>query len=148
LRSARARRDERVVVAVSLDIDEPLMLLPLPVVPLPIVLLVVPLLVVGDDPVVPVAVPVEGVVPVPVAVLPVVPLPVEPAVGPEVVVLLLGVPEAPPWPVALVPEPPPWLLAPVPVPVPEPDWASTPPHASAAAAERARILKVCLMRYS
>ena len=141
----------------SFDIDEPLMLLPLPLVPpdielLPVVpLLCEPLPLVGppfaeggtppavepvavEPAVPPVAVPVERVVPapVPVAVLPVVP--VLPAVGPEVVELLLGVPEAPPWPPALVPEP-----------VPVPDWASAPPHARAAAAERARILKVCLM---
>src|SRR5439155_2179558 len=66
--------------------------------------------------------------------------PVLPAFGPEVDVLLLGEPDAPPWPPALVPDP-------VPVP-PAPPCAKTPPHASAAAAERARILKVCLMHYS
>jgi hypothetical protein len=135
LRSARARRDERVVVAVSLDVDG-LMLLPVPVEPLPIVddpVVPVPVPVVEDPVVPPVAVPLERVVPVSVAVLPVVP--VWPAVGPEVVVLLLGEPEAPPWPLALVPEPVPELL----------DCASAPPQASAAAAERARILKVCLM---
>ena len=51
---------------------------------------------------------------------------VEPVLG----VLLLGAPEAPP--------PPP------------PDWATTRPvpQARAAAAERARILKACLMRIS
>ena len=102
-----------------------------PVVPVPLVEPVVPVVEPVVEPVVPVAVPVERVVPVPVAVLPVVP--VWPAVGPDVVGLLLGEPEAPPWPPALVPEP---VL---------PDCANAPPQANAAAAERARILKVCLM---
>jgi len=149
LRSARARRVERVVVVVSLFIDE-LLMLPLPVEPVAL-LSVVPLGIEGE-PVVPVPiedVPVVGdplvvpvvervvlpllVVPLVAPVVPVVPVapvvPVVPAFGPELVVLLLGAPEAPPWP---------------PVPV----CASAPPHAIAAAAERARILKVCLMGYS
>jgi len=142
LRSARARRVERVVVVVSLFIDE-LLMLPLPVEPVA-VLSVVPLGI-EDEPVVPVpiedvpvvvdplVVPVVERVVLPLLVVPlVVPVvPVVPAFGPELVVLLLGAPEAPPWP-------------PVPVPV----CASAPPHAIAAAAERARILKVCLMGYS
>jgi len=113
-------------------------MLPLPVEPVAL-LSVVPLGI-EDEPVVPVPVVVDPlVVPVvervvlPLLVVPlVVPVvPVVPAFGPELVVLLLGAPEAPPWP-------------PVPVPV----CASAPPHAIAAAAERARILKVCLMGYS
>jgi hypothetical protein len=141
LRSARARRDERVLVVVSLfDIDEPFMLLPLliellPVVPLPVDELVepepvpvigvlppvVPELVeeplvpepvvpepvvpepVVPEPVVPAVLPLERVVLLPIDELPVVP--VLPACGPEVEVLLLGEPEAPPCPLALVPEP-------------------------------------------
>ena len=124
---------------VSLFIDE-LLMLPLPVEPVA-VLSVVPLGI-EDEPVVPVpiedvpvvvdplVVPVVERVVLPLLVVPLV-VPVVPAFGPELVVLLLGAPEAPPWP-------------PVPVPV----CASAPPHAIAAAAERARILKVCLMGYS
>jgi homeobox protein ESX1 len=98
-----------------------------PVAPVP----VVP--VAGEPLVVPVAVPVERVV-LPLLIEPlVVPVePVVPAFGPELWVLLLGEPEAPPWP---------------PAPA-EPVCARAPPHAIAAAAERARILRVCLMGYS
>jgi hypothetical protein len=180
LRSARERRDERVEVDVSFDIDEPLMLLLLfielpdvpvpelvelpvllvplvdpvellpvvsvPLVPVPVELLpVVPVPLLVDDPVVPpVAVPLERFVPLLFIELPVEPVdPVVPAFGPEVEVLLLGEPDAPPWP------PPALVPAPVPVPpAPPVPCARAPPHASAAAAESARILKVCLMRYS
>jgi hypothetical protein len=167
LRSARARREERVDVVVSLDIVDELLMLLLSVALLPVDP-VLPLLVVSRValPVVPAPYDVvpDDVVPVPVADEPVAPVPlvdeplvapvavplervvllgllidplevpvepVVPAFGPELVVLLLGEPEAPPWP-------------PPPVPV----CASAPPHAIAAAAERARILKVCLMGYS
>jgi len=84
---------------------------------------------VGDEPlVVPVAVPVERVVLLFIEPLVV---PVAPGLGAVLWALLVGEPEAPPWP-----------------PLVEPVCASAPPHASAAAAERARILKVCLMGYS
>lgn len=145
MRSARARRVER--VAVSFDIDEPVVLLSL-FIELPVVLLPVEAAPVVAEPLVPLriellpvepvlvdepgALPLERFVLLPVSVLlPVVPM--LPACGPEVEVLLLGEPEAPPWPL---------------VPVPVPPWAKAPPHASAAAAERARILKVCLMHDS
>jgi hypothetical protein len=150
LRSARARRDERVVV-VSFDIVDELLLfmllsvavLPvepavlLLVVPVALLVLVVPdegvsLLIVDEPLVVPVAVPLERVVLLLLIEPLVVPVePVVPAFGPEFWVLLLGEPDAPP-------------CAP---PVP-PVWASAPPHAIAAAAERASSLKVCLMGYS
>ena len=71
---------------------------------------------------------------------PVVPVPdgfVEPALGPEVGVLLLGEPEAAPWPPPLVPEP-----------VPDCARAKPPPQDKAAAAAMARILEVFLMRFS
>jgi hypothetical protein len=137
---------ERVLVVVSLfDIDESLALLPFVIELLPpavpeVVSRCEPLPLVGpplaDDgvPVVdPVAVPVERVVAVPVVELPLVVLP---ACGPDVVVLLLGAPEAPPWPLALVPELEPPLL---------PACAIAPPHARAAAAEMARIVRVCFI---
>jgi hypothetical protein len=155
LRSARARREERALLAVSLfDIDEPLVLLPLFIelslllvdellVPEPVGVIVVlppvvpwlvaPPAVPERD--VPVVLPLERVVLLPIEELPVVP--VLPACGPEFGVLLLGEPEAPPCPLALVPEPE--LL---------PDCAYAPPQARAAAAERARILMVCLMHDS
>ena len=138
-------------MVVSVDVDELLMLPlgvlplipvepavePLPAVPLfiePLLVVSLPVVVplpIDDEPVVPdpVAVPVDRVVlllfidPLDVPVDPVVP-----ALGPELVVLLLGEPEAPPWP-----------------PLDEPVCASAPPHTMAAAAERARILKVFLM---
>ena len=117
-----------VVLPVALRPVEPLPMVPLRSLPVPIGLLAV-----GDEPVVPVpaAVPVERVVPLGLLIDPLdVPVElVEPAFGPEFCVLLLGEPEAPPWP-------------------PELDWARAPPHAIAAAAESARILKVCLMGYS
>jgi len=149
LRSARARREER--VDVSFDIDELFMLLSvalLPVEPLPIgarvpsavvppaVVLTVPVRVVPF--VVPVAVPLERVALLPLFIEllllfidPLVDDPVVPAFGPALVLLLLGEPDAPPWP-----------------PLVEPVCANAPPHAIAAAAERARILRVCLMGYS
>jgi hypothetical protein len=159
LRSARARRDERVDVSLF-DIDEPFMLLPLfiellsleePVVALPVgvigvlppvvPLLVAPLVPVVDEPVVPpVAVPVERVV------LPLLIEPVEPLFGPAAVGLLVGEPDAPPVLVPVLPALVPLLLPPLPLPLP--DWASAPPQAIAAAAEMARILRVCLMHYS
>jgi len=129
------------------DIDDPLVLLPLFIELLSVVVPVVELrsellpfveLLLADDGmllVVPVAVPVERVVLLPVVALPLV---VPPACGPDVVLLLLGEPEAPPWPLALVPELEPPLLP----------CATAPPHARAAAAEMARILRVCLMHYS
>lgn len=143
MRSARARRVERVVVSFDI-VDELLFMLlsaALLLVEPFILLLVVPVepLVVVDDGefivdglLVPVAVPLERVV----LLLFIEPLvvPVElvaPAFGPEFCVLLLGAPEAPPWP----------LLS-------EPVCANAPPHARAAAAESARILRVCLMGYS
>ena len=107
------------------------------VVPVALLVLVVPdegvsLLIVDEPLVVPVAVPLERVVLLLLIEPLVVPVePVVPAFGPEFWVLLLGEPDAPP-------------CAP---PVP-PVWASAPPHAIAAAAERASSLKVCLMGYS
>ena len=134
---------------IPVELEEPVPDVALPVVPLPVVLLpvvlrpveplpMVPLrslplpiglVAVGDEPVVPVALPVERVVPLGLLIDPLeVPVElVEPAFGPEFCVLLLGEPEAPPWP-------------------PD-DCARAPPHAIAAAAESARILKVCLMGY-
>jgi hypothetical protein len=160
LRSARARRVELVVVSFDIDDELLLMLLSLallPVVPrvaLPVVpapydvvpdvdpvapVVPVPVVPVLEEPFVePVAVPVERVVLLPLLMEPLLlfidPLvdddPVVPAFGPVLVVLLLGEPDAPPWPLV------------------EPVCASAPPHAIAAAAERARILRVCLMGYS
>ena len=138
-------------IELSLD-EEPVVALPVgvigvlpPVVPLlvaPLVLLRVelPVVPIVDEPVVPlVADPVERFV------LPLIE-PVEPLFGPAVVGLLVGEPEAPP---VLVPVPPalvPLLLPPLLLPLP--DWARAPPQAIAAAAETARILRVCLMHYS
>jgi hypothetical protein len=143
LRSARARRVERVVVASFDIVDELFMLLSPALLPVERVvpLLVVPvarLVVVLDDGepslivdglLVPAAVPLDRVV----LLLFIEPLvvPVAPGLGAVLWALLVGEPEAPPWP-----------------PLVEPVCASAPPHASAAAAERARILRVCLMGYS
>ena len=93
-------------------------------VPLFAPLFVVPVALVLDG-VVPVAVPLERVV----LLLFIEPLvvPVAPGLGAVLWALLVGEPEAPPWPPEV--------------------WASAPPHAIAAAAERARILKG-LMGYS
>ena len=133
------------LVVVSLfDIDDPLVLLPLfiellsvvlPVVELRSELLPVVELLLAEDGVLLVVPVAERVVLLPVVALPLVALP---DCGPDVVVLLLGEPEAPPWPLALVPELEPPLLP----------CAMAPPHARAAAAEMARILRVCLMHYS
>lgn len=146
------------MVDASLDVLEPLMLLlslrfvfdiVLPeVVSLPLLVVlpeVVPVaeLLLGEafGPVVAVPVVPERVVSLlrvdvlglPVVAVPVPVWPAVPALGPLMVELLLGEPEAPPWPL---------------VPVPAPPWAKAPPHAIAAAAERARIWKVCLMHDS
>jgi hypothetical protein len=152
LRSARALRVEFglviVVVSVELEVD-PFMLEPLLVPPVALELLELPellesvLLPVLDEPLVlPELVDEFGLV----LVLPVGPertippgvvVEVEPAFGPDVELLLLGEPDAPPWPPPLVPEP---------VPVPVCASAKPPPHAKAAA--RVRILVVCLMHFS
>jgi hypothetical protein len=125
LRSARARRDVRVVVSFDI-VDELFIELSVALVPvgLFVPLFVVPVALVLDG-VVPVAVPLERVV----LLLFIEPLvvPVAPGLGAVLWALLVGEPEAPPWPPEV--------------------WASAPPHAIAAAAERARILKG-LMGYS
>jgi hypothetical protein len=144
LRSARARRVERFVVSFD-GVDELFMLLSVallvePFVPLliPVELLVlpddVPLFMV-DERLVPVAVPLERVVlllfiELPLFIDPLVVL-LMPELGAVLCALLLGEPDAPPWP-----------------PLDEPFCARALPHAMAAAAERARILRVCLMGYS
>lgn len=101
-----------------------------PFVPLliPVELLVlpddVPLFIV-DERLVPIAVPLDRVV-LPLFIEPFVVL--LPELGAVLWALLLGEPDAPPWP-----------------PLDEPFCARALPHARAAAAERARILRVCLM---